>query len=94
MKANNKTILSSRVLYDKKVHQHPIAVFSAAQAAKAYATALHSAITAGDLVRAKELDAAIVLDAEGKIVPGVKFSVLDVPYAPEIATTDNTIFED
>jgi hypothetical protein len=92
MKAATRTILTSRVEFEKKLHTHPIAVFPNEPAAKAYATELHIAISKGDAAKVKELDERIVLDASGAIVTGVKFSVVSVPYDPTISNVDDSIF--
>lgn len=92
MKAAERTILTSRVEVDKKIHTHPIAVFPNDAAAKSFATALHKAITAGDAVTAKSLDEHVVIGQDEKPVTGVKFSVLTVPYDPAAAAVDDSIF--
>lgn len=84
MKAATKAILFTRVTHERKTRMWPVAVFATAQAAKQYAVLLHIAHQHGDVNTVKRLDPQTVFDAEGKLVPGAKFAVQTVAYAPSV----------
>lgn len=83
MKAQSKAILFTRVIHERKTHQWPVAAFGNANQAKQYAVWLHLAHQHGDAEAAKKLDPKTVIDAEGNLAKGAKFSVQVIPYAPE-----------
>ena len=94
MKAANKTILYSRVTIDKRVHNHPIAVFANEADAAAYAMLIMTAHKSGNAEMAKQLDSKTALAEDGTLIPGIKFSRVTVPYAPTLATSGDDLFAD
>jgi hypothetical protein len=94
MKAATKTILFSRVTISKAVHQHPVAVFSREPDAKAYAVLLNTAHKSGNVEMAKQLDAKTALAEDGTLIPGIKFALVTVPYAPTLADSGDDLFKD
>lgn len=89
-----KVILFSRVTYDKKVHQWPTAVFNDHDAARAYATMIKMAHSAGNAESAKTLDPRTAVDGDGKLIPGVRFSIAEVPYSPQPVFSDEGLFDE
>lgn len=87
MKANTKTILFSKVLINKSLHQWPIAVFATPVSAKTYAAYIKMAHSAGNVELVKSLDPKTRLTDEGALVPGVKFSVVTITYEPSPTAT-------
>lgn len=92
MRAATKHILFTRVTVDKAVKQWPTAIFPNADAAKSFGSLLNMAHKTGNVELAVKLDAKTALDKEGKLAPGVKFSLLEVPYAPSLAAGDDDPF--
>lgn len=82
MKPLTKTILFTRVVHERKTHMWPTAVFGNVAQAKQYAVFLHLAHQHNDVDTAKRLDPQSVVDADGALVKGAKFSVQTVPYSP------------
>jgi len=80
-----KVILFSRVTVDKRVHQWPTAVFNNHEDAKAYATILGMSHKSGDVTTAKAMDAKTAVAEDGTLVPGLKFSITEVPYSPAVS---------
>lgn len=78
-----KVILFSRVTHNKAVHQWPTAVFNTHDDAKSFATILSMAHKSGDVETAKKMDAKTAIQEDGKLVPGLRFSIVEVPYSPE-----------
>lgn len=90
-----KVILFSRVTVDKKVHQWPVAVFNNHPDARTYATLVKMAHAAGNVELAKSLDPKTVVTDDGKLADGLKFSIVEVPYAPQPDfSKDDTIESD
>lgn len=81
-KSTAKVILFSRVTVDKKTLQWPTAVFNDHSGARTYATFLKMAHAAGNKELAVKLDPRTQADAEGTLVPGLKFSIVEAPYSP------------
>ena len=92
MRALTKTILFTRVTVDKHVHQWPVAVFGDTAKAKTHAVLINTAHVAGNVEMAKSLDPQTRVDAEGKLIPGIKFSVVEVPYEPSLADSADDLF--
>lgn len=82
-KSTSKTILFSTTRHDKKVHQHPVAVFNNATDAKHYLTYLKLAHRAGDAEAVKALDPQTLFTEDGAIAGDTKWSMVEVIYAPE-----------
>jgi hypothetical protein len=93
-KSTAKVILFSRVTVDKKVHQWPTAVFNDHAHAKTYATTLSVAYKSGDVDGVKSMDKNMPLDSDGKLIPGLRFSIAEVPYDPSPALSANDMFDD
>lgn len=87
-----KVILFSRVTVDDKTAQWPTAVFNDHNEAKAFATIIKMAHTNGDAKAAVALDSKTALDKNGKLVPGLRFSIAEVPYQPTPALSDGDLF--
>lgn len=81
-KSTAKVILFSRVTVDKKTLQWPTAVFNDHNSARTYATFIKMAHTAGNTDLAVKLDPKTQADADGKLYPGLKFSIVEAPYSP------------
>lgn len=81
--STRKFVLFARTVHNKKVNLYPVAVFNQAQDAKVYATFLRLAHRAGDVDGAKKLDAGTVLTEDGALIPDTKWSVTELPYAPQ-----------
>jgi hypothetical protein len=77
-----KTILFARQTVDGKTLQWPVAVFNDLESTKAYATMVKMAHASGNAEHAKTLDPGTLVDKNGKLHPGLKFSIKEVPYAP------------
>jgi hypothetical protein len=89
-----KVILFSRLAVDDKSIQWPTAVFNTHDEAKSYATMIKMAHTSGAVETAKSLDPRTALDKSGKFVPGLRFSIVEVPYQPTPALADGDLFGD
>lgn len=85
MRSTEKTILFARVTMERKTQQWPVATFNTPISAKTYAAYLKMAHSADDVERVKQLDPRAKIDANGHLVPGVKLSILTVPYEPSAA---------
>ena len=77
-----KVILFSRVKDGNKTVQWPTAVFNNHDDAKSFATILSMAHKSGDVATAKAMDAKTVVTEDGKLHPGLRFSITEVPYSP------------
>lgn len=88
-----KVILFSRVTVDKKTHQWPTAVFNKHADAKTFATILSVAHKSGDVETAVKMDPRAAVDADGKLVPGLRFSIVEVPYAPTASFGTDDMFD-
>lgn len=82
-KSTSKTILFATARHDKKVYQHPVAVFNNADDAKRFATYLRLAHRASDKDAAVALDPKTHLTPEGDLIADTKWSIAEVAYAPE-----------
>lgn len=82
-RSTSKVILFSRVTVDKKVHQWPVAVFNDHPSARTHATLIKMAHASGNAELAKRLDGKTVVTEDGKLADGLKFSIVEVPYAPQ-----------
>ena len=88
--SKDKAILFARATDGKAHHLWPVAVFNDVPSARNYAAFLKMAYGVADQEVIKSLDPAAVRDAEGLAVPGTKWSVKVVPYAPApVATADD-----
>lgn len=91
-KSTSKTILFATTRFDKKVFNHPVAVFNTPSDAKTYATYLKLAYRAQDFDAIKALDPKAHVDSEGVPVPDAKLSLMEVPYAPvPLLDDDDTV---
>lgn len=93
-RSTSKVILFSRLTVDGKTHQWPTAVFNDHNGAKAYATMIKMAHSSGDAKSASALDSHTNVDDKGKLVPGLRFSIAEVPYDPTPALSDGDLFTD
>lgn len=89
-----KTILFARYTIDKANHQYPVAVFNDLESTKAYATMIKMAHASGNVDHARALDPGTPLDKDGKLHPGIRFSIKEVPYAPQPVFGDADLFGD
>lgn len=80
--ATSKCILFATSRHDRKVMQHPVAVFANVKEAKTYATYLRLAYRAGDVDAVKALDPEVHLTSEGALIPDTKWAAKDVRYGP------------
>lgn len=87
MKATAKTVLFSRVTINKAVHQWPVGVFANPTSAKTYAAYIKMAHSSGNAELAKKLDPKTRVGEDGTLVPGLKLSLLTLPYEPSPGDT-------
>lgn len=89
-----KVILFSRVVVDKKTYQWPTAVFNKHDDAKSFATVLGMAHKNGDVTSAKTMDAQTKTQEDGTLVPGLRFSIVEVPYSPSPSLGASDMFDE
>jgi hypothetical protein len=77
-----KVILFSRIKDGSKTVQWPVAVFNKHADARSFATILSMAHKSGDVETARQMDARTAVTDDGKLVPGLRFSIVEVPYSP------------
>jgi hypothetical protein len=77
-----KVILFSRIKDGNKTVQWPTAVFNTHEDARGFATILSMAHKSGDAKTAQAMDAKTPVDGEGKLITGLRFSIVEVPYSP------------
>lgn len=88
-----KVILFSRVVFDKKTYQWPTAVFNKHDDAKAFATVLGMAHKNNDAESAKAMDVNTKTGEDGKLIPGLRFSIVEVPYSPSASLGASDMFD-
>jgi hypothetical protein len=95
-RSTSKVILFSRVKDGNKTVQWPTAVFNNHDDAKSFATILSMAHKSGDVETAKAMDAKTAVTEDGKLVAGLRFSIVEVPYSPaaSLAASDMLDTED
>lgn len=91
-RSTQKVILFSRITVEDKTVQWPTAVFNDHNGARAYATLIKMAHNSQDTESAKSLDPKTPVDAKGKLVPGLRFSIAEVPYDPSPSLADGDLF--
>lgn len=91
MKAANKTILFTKTQDGAKVDLRPVAVFANDEAARPFAVAVMTAYKTSDLVKLKELGMDHIISGD-KVAPGLRFTRVTVPYAPEVLTATEDPF--
>ena len=91
-RSTSKVILFSKLTDGDKTAQWPTAVFNTHEEAKAFATIVKMAHTSGDVKAAQGLDPKTALDKSGKLVPGIRFSIVEVAYAPTPSLSDGDLF--
>ena len=77
-----KVILFSRIKDGNKTVQWPTAVFNTHEDAKSFATILSMAHKSGDVATAKAMDPKTAVTEDDKLVAGLRFSIVEVPYSP------------
>lgn len=82
MKSTSKTVLFTTASDGRKTIQWPVAVFNDQASAKSFAAFLRLAVKAGNVDVVKVLDPSVKLTEEGKLHANMKYSVIDLPYAP------------
>lgn len=92
--SKDKAILFARATLDRAHHLWPVAVFNDTALARQYAGILKMAYAIGDQAVIKSLDPSALCDAQGVAVPGTKWSVKVVPYAPTPAATAEDVPEE
>ena len=93
-RSTSKVILFSRVTVGKQVHQWPTAVFNDHEEARSFATVLGMAHKSGDVESAKKMDPKTAVTEDGTLVPGLKFSIVEVPYSPSPSVGASDMFEE
>lgn len=81
-RSTSKVILFSRVTSGKAVHQWPVAVFNTHPDARTYATFIKMAHQGGNVEMAKRLDPKTQVTDDGKLMDGLRFSIVEAPYSP------------
>lgn len=94
MRSTTKHILYSKVTVGNKSIQWPTGVFANEKSAKEFAGVLNLAHKTGNVDLAMQLDAKTHKTADGKLTPGLKFSLLEVPYEPSVADSSDDLFGD
>lgn len=84
-RSTSKVILFSKVPDGKSTFQWPTAVFNNHDDAKSFATILGMAHKSGDAKTAVAMDAKTALNEDGTLRPGLKFSIVEVPYSPPVS---------
>lgn len=87
-----KTILFSQISQGTKVTRWPVAAFVNEKEAKNYGLLIHNAHQTKNVELAVQLDPKTMLDDKRALIPGVKFSVVTVPYSPSLASVGDDIF--
>lgn len=82
-KSTSKSILFATARHDKKVYQHPVAVFNDTPAAKQYAALLKISHKAGQKDAVVALDPKTDLTPEGELITDYRLAITEVPYSPE-----------
>lgn len=86
--STKKVILFASAVDGKARHQWPVAVFNDTKGAKSYATFVKLAHNTGDHAAIALLDPAHRKDSEGAPLKVEKFSLVEVPYAPQPALAE------
>lgn len=81
--STKKVILFASAVDGKVRHLWPVAVFNDAKGAKSYAGFVKLAHATGDETAIAALDPSYRKDPEGKPLKVEKFSIVEVPYAPQ-----------
>ena len=81
--STRKHILFASALDGKVRHLWPVAVFNERNQAKSYAGFVQLAYSTGDKDAIMALDPQAKLDAESNPLKVEKFSIVEVPYAPQ-----------
>lgn len=89
-----KVILFSRIVDGKNVLQWPTAVFNKHEDARTFATLLGMAHKTGDVETAKSMDVHTKVTEDGKLAPGLRFSIVEVPYAPAAKLAESDMFDE
>lgn len=89
-----KTVLFTTVKDGRTVHQWPTAVFNGPANAKAYATFLSLAHRSGDVEAARKLDKGTKVGEDGRLLPGVRFSMVTVAYEPSPDLSEDDVVSD
>jgi|SRR5215472_8285590 len=92
--SKDKAILFARATVDKQHHLWPVAVFNDTAGARQHAALLKMAYATGNGEMIHALDPGAVTDPAGNYVPGTKWSVKVVPYAPTIALDASEVEEE
>lgn len=88
-----KVILFGRLVHNKQTYLWPIAVFNKLGDAKAFATVLGVAYKNGDTAGVKAMDRNAKIDDAGVLVPGLRFSITEVPYSPSPSVGASDMFD-
>lgn len=80
--SKDKAILFARATVGKTPHLWPVAAFNTAADARSYAGMLKLAYQVGHQETIKALDPSAVRGEDGNAVPGTRWSVKVIPYAP------------
>lgn len=81
--STKKVILFARAVDGKVTHQWPVAVFNNTAGAKSYASMLRIAYKSESPEAIAVLDPSHKKDSDGKALAEIKWSMLEVPYAPQ-----------
>jgi len=81
--STRKHILFASATDGKVRHLWPVAVFNDRNGAKSYAGFVQLAHRTGDAEAIKALDPSAKMDADSKPLKVEKFSIVEVPYAPQ-----------
>ena len=81
-RSSTKTVLFCVGKDGRSVRQWPVAVFPSEPPAKSFAAILRLAYRSGDTDAVKRLDSTARFTDAGELLKDVKFSLIDLPYAP------------
>lgn len=93
MKSSTKTVLYAKVKVGKEDRQWPVAAFNSDREARKFAPSYYELYMSGSGTALHELTPDAVLDPDGKPLPGLRFSLLTLPYNPDLAPSSSVQFD-
>lgn len=87
-------ILFARVKDGNKTLQWPVATFGNHDRARSFATILGMAHKNGDAESARSMDPQTKTTDDGKLVPGLRFSIVETRYDPSASLGASDMFDE
>lgn len=94
MKSVSKSLLSCRTTHAKITRNTPVAIFNSKQDASTYGSVLHLAVKSGDADRVKAMFPRYPFPEDGQLISDTRFSVRELPYAPEVPMPEGAVAEE